>query len=185
MRFWLMAAALSLAGCYTMQEAIWPPMDGGPDGDSDTDTDGDSDTDSDSDTDADSDTDVDSDTDADSDTDVDTDTDVDVDSDTDSDPCITNSGWPCACDIAGMICDDGSLCAGIQDISDGTWGYCALSCDAPEPGQCPDTSWDAASECALSDGGSNYWCVLFCEDDYQCPPLQHCDFTYGQGICHP
>jgi len=166
------ALLLLLTGCHVQQEVP-------PDGSVDTDVDSDADTDAD--------TDADSDTDSDSDADGDSDSDSDSDSDADTGPptCPLNSGWPCTCDLMGMgNCDDGSDCIGIQGLSEGDIGYCAEQCDG-EGADCPPEIWDADGECVLSDGGSNFWCVLLCSTPADCPPDQGCHFDFGPGICHP
>ena len=166
-------AAICSEACRHVDETDeWLADDAGADADSDSDADGDADTDADADTDGDSD----SDGDADSDTDTDTDTDTDADGD-----CPLNSGWPCSCDESSDgVCDDGSDCLGLQDF-DGY--YCAAQCDG-QGSTCPWTQYSAQAECALSDGGSNYWCVLICTDSGQCPPSQECtDTGQGASVC--
>jgi hypothetical protein len=169
--WFVLLATLALA-CH--HAAPFEP-DGGGSGDSDSDGDDD----------VAADADADSDSDSDSDGDADGDTDADTDGDTGAPTCPVGSGWPCPCFNAGEECDDGSLCAGVHDITDGDSGFCTLPCDTPE-GECPDTLWAADSLCMLQGGDADqFWCALICDDDGECPPGTSCAFFYDVGICHP
>ena len=162
--------AALLAACH--HTAPFEP-DGGGGGDSDADGDDDDDVA------------ADADADMDSDADGDTDADADTDGDTGAPTCPVGSGWPCPCFNAGDLCDDGSICAGVQDITDGASGFCSLPCDTPE-GDCPATIWAAEPLCMLQGGDADqFWCALICDDDTECPPGTSCSITYDVGICHP
>ena len=124
--------------------------------------------------------------DADADADADTDTDADADSDADTDTtgdCALNSGWPCSC--SGVhSCDDGSDCIGVHGLGDGTSGYCAPNCTHGDHHSCPSTAYTGTPYCALSDG-TNYWCVLICHGDTDCPSDQTCQAVSGGSLCYP
>jgi hypothetical protein len=124
--------------------------------------------------------------DTDTDTDADSDTDADADSDSDADTdvgdCTMNSGWPCSCQTT--TCDDGSDCIGVHGLGDGSTGYCAPNCTSGDHSSCPDTSYGASPTCALSDG-TNYWCVLVCSGNGDCPADQTCQDAGGASVCYP
>jgi hypothetical protein len=147
-------AGLLLAACHHVGPAGGA---GGSDGDTDGDGDGDGD--------------------ADSDADADSDSDSDVDPD-----CPMDSGWPCACDIGTQACDDGSLCAEIDQPVMGR--FCAASCSG-EGGECPPTDYEAEGQCLLSDGQGEFYCILVCEDAGECPPDQPCVEVGGVTVCLP
>ena len=117
----------------------------------------------------------------DADTDADSDADADADSDSDGD-CAINSGWPCTCDGSAATCNDGADCIGVTDVGTGT--YCAAQCTG-QGGTCPATAYAATGQCALSDGGTNFWCVLVCTDVSQCPPDQSCLSAGSASVCLP
>ncbi|MCP4674705.1 MAG: hypothetical protein GY854_04155 [Deltaproteobacteria bacterium] len=112
--YWLvtviMAAMLTVSGCYDMKEWQTPSDDAGADSDSDGDADSDADSDVDGDTDMDGDADTDIDSDVDGDTDMDIDADTDMDTDTDSD-CDSSSKYPANC-IDDECTEDSECCDG-------------------------------------------------------------------------
>ena len=105
--------------------------------------------------------------------------------------CRMNEGWPCTCDDPGGACGDGNPCVNLAaefpssapSAEEGSLGYCAAPCPDPEVEFCPETDWGLGVSCfteTLTD--EIYLCILYCENDDNCPPNQIC--TAG-NYCHP
>ena len=187
-----MSALLLVAACHHVGpllpgEAEDDDGAGGFDDDSASDVDADADADTDSDIDGDSDVDE---TDTGSDTETASEDETDTEPEVDTGPavCPANSGWPCSCDEPGTACGDGSLCATVFGMGDGTVGYCAKPCPAIEVA-CPATYWNSDGLCLLTgDTPGEHYCALVCDDDADCPPELGCSPTYlidDYRICHP
>lgn len=120
------------------------------------------------------------------------DTETETEEDTGSffDPCPTYSkGWPCSCRKLIVGCDDGSECIGVTGLFDQVTGFCAKSC-TPETGLSDCQSpYSAVGDCGISnEDESRFYCVLYCENNSNCPPGQTCQ-PLGPAslyhICHP
>ena len=124
--------------------------------------------------------------------DIEPDTETETEEDTGSfeDPCPTYSkGWPCSCQKFIVGCDDGSDCIGVTGLFDQVTGFCAKSC-TPETGLSDCQSpYSAVGDCGISNQDeSQYYCVLYCENNSNCPPGQTCQPLGPVSlyhICHP
>lgn len=124
-----------------------------------------------------------------------TETAIETDTDTERDTSSTDIhcprfayGWPCSCRKFIVGCDDGSECIGLEGLFDQKTGYCAKSCN-PETGlQDCATPYGGLGDCRISDStGKNFYCALYCETDFHCPPSQTCrPLPSGLfSVCHP
>jgi hypothetical protein len=105
--------------------------------------------------------------------------------------CRMNDGWPCSCDDPGGTCRDGSPCVNLAidfpqsapSAEEGPLGYCAFPCPNPEIDLCPETGFGLNASCFTQTVTDEiFLCILYCEDDRNCPPKQIC--TAG-NYCHP
>ena len=95
-------------------------------------------------------------------------------------------GYGCGPDLPE--CPNGSTCITVQgyDVPYG-YGFCTTPCcetGAADPTYCFDVAGGDES-CALTGGGGDGWCAIYCETDADCPDYAECisPSTLGPSIC--
>jgi hypothetical protein len=95
-------------------------------------------------------------------------------------------GYGCGPDLPE--CPNGSTCISVQgyDVPYG-YGFCTAPCcetGAPDPQYCFDVA-GGDEVCALTGGGGDAWCAIYCDTDADCPDNAECisPSASGQGLC--
>lgn len=92
--------------------------------------------------------------------------------------------WGAGCGPGFPACPSGTDCMRIADYGSIVYGFCAAPCCGIEnenSAHCNDVA-DGRESCGISDGTGNYYCIINCQKDADCPEYAICK---GASINQP